>query len=203
MDNLFENVSPAVIQKHVEGRGLLNACQLASVHVLSRTLQFVRLANHVTLHFNNNMSMAAVSLQTEKALDTTWHHGLLYKLSKLELSTPIIKLISSFPSQRKFRVSVEGEMSVPKHMHAGMPHGPDLSPTLYNSYTCWRHLYIFDRQQGGLCSQKTPARVKINGSLVWPMEYENQCRQARVIYFYHRIRPSDLFLTLNGRNIPF
>jgi hypothetical protein len=35
------------------------------------------------LNFNNNMTTAAVFLNIEKAFDTTWHSGLLYKLSKL------------------------------------------------------------------------------------------------------------------------
>jgi hypothetical protein len=48
------------------------------------------------------MSAAAVFLDIEKAFDTTWHPSLLYKLSKLEFSAGIIKLISSFLSNRKF-----------------------------------------------------------------------------------------------------
>jgi hypothetical protein len=80
------------------------------------------------------MSTAAVFLDIEKAFDTTWHPGLLYKLSKLEFSAQIIKLISSFLSNRKFRVSVEGEMSMPREMQAGVPQGSVLSPTLYSIY---------------------------------------------------------------------
>jgi hypothetical protein len=45
----------------------------------------MRLVDHVTLNFNNKMSMAAVFLDTEKTFDTTWHNGLLYKLSKSEV----------------------------------------------------------------------------------------------------------------------
>jgi hypothetical protein len=45
-----------------------------------------------------------------------------------------MKLISSFLSQCKFSVSVEGEMSTPREMRAGVPHGSVLSPTLYNIY---------------------------------------------------------------------
>jgi hypothetical protein len=37
----------------------------------------------MTLNFNNNMSTAAVFLDIEKAFDTTWHNGLLYKLFKM------------------------------------------------------------------------------------------------------------------------
>jgi hypothetical protein len=78
------------------------------------------------------MSTAAVFLDIEKAFDTTWQLGLLYKLSKLQFSISLIKLIGSFLSQRKFRVSVEGEMSTPRYMQAGVPQGSVLSPTLYN-----------------------------------------------------------------------
>jgi retron-type reverse transcriptase len=76
------------------------------------------------------MSTTAVFLDIEKAFDTTWHSGLLYKLSKLEFSTSLIKLLSSFLSQRKFIVSVEGEMSTRREMRAEVPQGSVLSPTL-------------------------------------------------------------------------
>jgi hypothetical protein len=94
----------------------------------------MRLTDHVTFNFNNKMFTAAVFLDIEKAFDTTWHSGLLYKLSKLEFSTCLIKLIGSFLSQRKFRVSVEGEMSTPRIMQARVPQGSVLSPTLFNMY---------------------------------------------------------------------
>jgi hypothetical protein len=61
----------------------------------------MRLTDHVALNFNN-MSTAAVFLDIEKAFDTTWHTGLLYKLSKMDFSTSLIKLTSSFLSNRKF-----------------------------------------------------------------------------------------------------
>jgi hypothetical protein len=110
-----------------------------------------------TLNFINNMSTTAVFLDIEKTFDTTWHPGLLYKLSKLNFSTNLIKLINSFLSQRKFRVSVEGEMSTPRYMQAGVPQGSVLFPTLYN-------LYIND-------TSKLPAWARLNGSLVWTVEY--------------------------------
>jgi hypothetical protein len=67
------------------------------------------LADHVTLNFKNKMSMAVVFLDIDKAFDTTRYTGLLYKLSKLEFSSNLIKLVSSFLSERKFRVSVEAK----------------------------------------------------------------------------------------------
>jgi hypothetical protein len=70
--------------------------------------------DHMTLNFINNMSVAAVFLHIEKAFDTTWHLGLLYKLPELKFSVSLIKFISCFLSQRKFRVSVKREMSSTK-----------------------------------------------------------------------------------------
>jgi hypothetical protein len=120
---------------HIEEKGLLNASQFGFRARYSTTLQCMRLTDHVTLNFNSNISMAAEFLDIEKALDFTWHSGLLYKLPKLEFLTSLIKLISSFISQRKFSVLVEGEMTKPRKTRGGVPQGSVLSPTLYNMYT--------------------------------------------------------------------
>jgi hypothetical protein len=77
------------------------------------------------------MSMPAVFLAIEKAFDTTWHSGLLYKLSELEFSTSPIKLIASFLTKRKFEVLVEGEFSAPR-----VPQDSVLAPILYSLHQC-------------------------------------------------------------------
>jgi hypothetical protein len=98
------------------------------------TLQCMRLAYHITLNFNSNTSTAAVFLDIEKAFDTTWHSSLLYKLSELEFSTSLIKLIDSFLTDRKFKVLVDGEFSMLRKIAARIPQGPVLAPVLYNLY---------------------------------------------------------------------
>jgi hypothetical protein len=139
----------------------------------------MRLVDHLTLNFNNNISTAAVFLDIEKAFDTTWQPGLLYKLSKLKFSTSLIKIISSFLSQRNFRVSVEGEMSTPKYMQTEVPQGSVLSLTLYNLYISDTaqtsvvnlalfaddtSLYATDSKEG--CFEKDPACAGLYGGLV-------------------------------------
>jgi hypothetical protein len=77
----------------------------------------------------------------------------------MKYSTSLIKLIGSFLSQRKFVVSVEGEMSTQRVMQAGVPQGSVLSPTLFNMYindafqTQGVNLAFFadDRSQGRFC----------------------------------------------------
>jgi hypothetical protein len=131
---LFEKVILKIVQRHIQEGGLLNTSQFCFSVRHSMTLQYMRLTDHVTLYFNNNMSMAAVFLNIGKPFDTIWHLGLLYKLSELTFSISLIKLISSFLSQRKFRVSVGGEISTPRdiELQAGVPQGSVLSPTMYS-----------------------------------------------------------------------
>jgi hypothetical protein len=73
----------------------------------------MRLEKHISLNFNNNMSTAAVHWDIEKAFDTTWHSGILYKWSDLGFSISSIKLIASFLTERKFKVLLEGECYMP------------------------------------------------------------------------------------------
>jgi hypothetical protein len=93
----------------------------------------MRLADHVTLNFNNKMFTAAVFLDIEKAFDTTWHSGLLYKLSKLEFSKfdqsywvlSFRTLVQSFGRTRNNNA---------KRNASGVPQSSVLSPTLFNLY---------------------------------------------------------------------
>jgi hypothetical protein len=137
MSKLFEKLILKTIHRHVEERNLLNASQFGFRAHHSTTLQCIRLTDHVSLDFNKNMSTAAVFLDIEKAFGTTWHPGLLYKLSELQFPISLIKLIASFLTNRKFEASVEGEISSPRKVAAGVPQGSVLAPLLYS-------LYIYD-----------------------------------------------------------
>jgi hypothetical protein len=125
--------------------------------------------------------------------------------------------MGSFLSKRKFRVSVEGKMSTPRVMQAGVSQGSVLSPTLFDTYindapqTYGVHLALFaddtclnatDNKEGfvlrklqrGLSSMETWCerwKIRINKD------------KTRGIYFSRSRRPPESRLTLNGRNIPF
>jgi hypothetical protein len=78
---LLEKVILKIVQRHIEQRGLLNASSFGLHAQHSKTLQCVRVTDHVTINFNNNVCMAAVFLDIEKAFEAAWHLGLLQKLS--------------------------------------------------------------------------------------------------------------------------
>jgi hypothetical protein len=83
------------------------------------------------------MSMTAVFLGVKKAFDTAWHPGLLYELSKLDFLASVIKLIRSFLSQRKFRVSIEGKTSPPREVQGRVSQGSVMSPSIV------QYIYIY------------------------------------------------------------
>jgi hypothetical protein len=77
----------------------------------------MRLTDHVTLNFknNNNNNICDCGIFGYRKINS-------------------IKLISSFLCNRKFRVTVEGELSTPREIHAGVPQNSVLAPTLYSLY---------------------------------------------------------------------
>jgi hypothetical protein len=88
--NVFQKLILKAIHRHIAERNLLNAIQFGFRARHSTTLQCMRLTDHVSLNFNNNMSTAVVFLDIEKAFDTTWHPGLIYKLSEFQFPISLI-----------------------------------------------------------------------------------------------------------------
>jgi hypothetical protein len=132
----------------------------------------MRLTDHATLNYHNKISTAEVLLDIDKAFYTLWHPGLLYKLFTMEFSTNLIKLISSFLLQRKFRVSVDSEMSMRRNIKSRVPQGSVLSPTLYN-------LYIND----------TPQPIGVNLALFADDTslYATECKEGYVLRKFQNV----------------
>ena len=100
----------------------------------STTLQLTKLTHQLSQNFNDNVNTASIFLDVEKAFDRVWHVGLLYKLSQLNISTEIVKIIESFLTDRTFVTKIEDSFSSTRHILAGVPQGSCLSPTLYLTY---------------------------------------------------------------------
>ena len=76
----------------------------------------------------------AVALDISKAFDRVWHAGLLHKLNSYGISGQIFGLISSFPSNRRLRVVLDGRSSQEYPVNAGVHQGYILDPTLFLLY---------------------------------------------------------------------
>ena len=72
-----------------------------------------------------------ISLDISKAFDRVWHKGLLAKLPIFGLNQTLINWIGSFPSDRSIAVRVDGFLSNPHSINAGVPQGSVIFPVLF------------------------------------------------------------------------
>ena len=75
-----------------------------------------------------------MALDISKAFDRVWHAGLLHKLKSYGISGQIFGLISSFLSNRRLRVILDGKSSQEYPVNAGVPEGSILGPTFFVLY---------------------------------------------------------------------
>ena len=103
------------------------------------------MSDRIARAFNRSGATRAVALDISKAFDRVWHAGLLHKLKSYGISGQIFGLISSFLSNRRLRVVLDGKSSQEYPVNASVPQGSILGPTLFL-------LYINDLPDDVICN---------------------------------------------------
>ena len=75
------------------------------------THQIKRIVNLVKLNKSQRKSTGIIFLDVEKAFDTVWHNGLVYKLKNYGYPMHIQKIVKSFLDNRKFVVEINATHS--------------------------------------------------------------------------------------------
>ena len=73
----------------------------------------------------------AVARDIFKAFDKVWHYCLLHKLKSYKMPGQTFGLMSSFLSNRRLRLVLDGKSSQEYEFNVGVPQGSILGPTLF------------------------------------------------------------------------
>lgn len=140
--SLLPNISK--VFEIVINRSLVNFCNKNDIIPQS---QFGFRLNHSTIHainkfssdvcwaLNNNECVAACLIDLEKAFDTVWVDGLIYKLIKKKFPSHMVKMIFSSVTNKQFFTSTGTDVSDIKFLvKEGLQQGTVNSPILFNIF---------------------------------------------------------------------
>ena len=102
--------------------------QLSTVHAINRVI------DNISSHLHRNEIVAACLIDIEKAFDSVWINGLLFKLIKKKFPVELVDLIYDMIKDKQF-VTFDGKnlSSLKFIIEEGLHQGTVNSPALYNS----------------------------------------------------------------------
>lgn len=83
----------------------------------------------------NKEIMAVGSIDIEKAFDSVWGRGLVYKVDDSGCKIHTTKIVKSFLNNRCAKIKFNDNLSDKFNVNRGVPQGTRLGPILYNIYT--------------------------------------------------------------------
>ena len=99
-------------------------------------------SDRISRAFNRPGGTWTVSLDISKAFDRVWHTGPLHKLNSYGISGQIFGLISSFLSNRRLWVVLDGKSSQEYSVNAGVRQASILGPILFLLYYILMTFYM-------------------------------------------------------------
>lgn len=135
ISKILERVTLTRLRQHLDDNDIIPEFQHGFRSERSTVTQLMNVTGKIKQGLQTRQSTGMILIDIEKAFDRVWHNGLLFKLIQIRTPQYLIKLISSFLSNRSFCVKVNDTMSPETNINFGVPQGAVLSPTLYNIYT--------------------------------------------------------------------
>lgn len=131
LSKVVEKIIKSRLLKHVDKNNLIQNSQFGFRSGHSTIDQLARLINNLTKNFNDRKHTGALLLDVEKAFDTVWQYGLIYKLIKYNFPNYLVKVMFSYLLNRNMYVQINGVSSKKCVLHAGVPQGSVLGPILF------------------------------------------------------------------------
>lgn len=135
VSKLCEKVIFSRAVQHFDNNNIIQNEQFGFRNNHSTTQALNRLIEDITIKLNLKQRTVAIFLDNEKAFDTVWHTGLIYKLIKTDTPRYLVRVINNYLKDRTFTVHLDESVSNIGRIRAGVPQGSILGPLLYILYT--------------------------------------------------------------------
>lgn len=220
LGKLFEKIIHARINAFTEEHNIINEEQFGFRSQHSTSHQILRVTRHIRDNWALRKSTGLLLFDIEKAFDSVWHDGLIFKLKGFGFPDYLCAMVREFTSNRSFSVYISDAHSGPRPIPAGLPQGSILSPILYSIFVsdlrvgalsntaCFADdtaVYSSSNQSNAICRrlQGSLSRVE-NFFTKWKIKANAAKTQAILFPFDRRRRRTPTVqLSLNGTPVEF
>jgi Reverse transcriptase (RNA-dependent DNA polymerase)/Endonuclease-reverse transcriptase len=220
LGKIFERIILSRLNDHTIDNNIIPNEQFGFAPGLSTSHQLFRIVTRIRRKLADGQSTGMVFFDSEKAFDSVWHGGLIYKLFGFGYPRYIQHIIYSFLTDRSFQVFINKTFSSQNNIPAGVPQGSVLSPSLYNIFnsdipahnetecafyaddTAIFSSAAFAETVTGSLQQHTDSLMRYFGD--WKIKINSSKTEA--IYFSRRRAPRflpDTQISVNGVSVPW
>ena len=131
---LLERILETRIKNHIETNNLLPPFQHGFRKNYSTDTYLFQLISFVEHHKKSKQKVAALFLDFQKAFDSIWLEGMLYRLMEVGIPMQLVKVFRSFLCNRTVKLQINDYCSEGKPHVIGLPQGSVLSPIFFSIF---------------------------------------------------------------------
>ena len=135
LSKIYECFIHTKIRNHCDDNNIIPDFQFGFRPNHSTSHALLKFTEDVSKNLNVSKSTVACSLDCEKAFDTVWTNGLIFKMKFMfGFNNHLTKITYHYLNERNFKVKINSTLSNSFKINAGIPQGSILAPLLYNIY---------------------------------------------------------------------